>query len=458
LLSLIYGSRVFAQGDQPQEAPASGAGLEILWPTPISEVWDVIDVIGTANVPNMEFYRLEIVPLNPDLTAPENATWIPITADFTTPVVNGVLAPVDTRTIPDGLYAMRLVMNVGVDEATGTSVEFVTGPIRVNNGLYYNGGEEEVVTPPPAELDPANPYVVPAPLVSAVGMRYCDLPDEVRCPVVDFFDYMEGAALLGVSTTGSGWLLVENGSGLQGWVSPTETMVVGDTSNVPLVVPPQPVSPPVVVVQPPPAPAAPALPPSPPTINGLAVQDPLPECGRSFTVHVNVANQGSTPTAPGTVKLQNRHRGSGKVSYTGYENYPPIPPGGNYVVVFRVKVNRYGSRGQELRASTAGSRFSTKYDIQRGRCRNTSQARPPSVKEIAFAPGQCELTPKKNVALYSFPHGSPVGVSFEGRVFAEQGVEINKMKWYRFDSDPGQGNLVWIRDKDVRRKSSGCGF
>ena len=87
LLSLIYGSSVFAQGDQPQEAPTSGAGLEILWPTPISEVWDVIEVIGTANVPYMEFYRLEIVPLNPDFTVSENVVWIPITADFTNPDV-----------------------------------------------------------------------------------------------------------------------------------------------------------------------------------------------------------------------------------------------------------------------------------------------------------------------------------------------------------------------------------
>lgn len=455
LLSLIYGTSVLAQEDAPSEAPAGSAGIEILWPSPISEVWDVIDVIGTANVPDMEFYRLEIISLNPDLTTPENATWIPVTGDFSTPVVNGVLATIDTRTIPDGLYGLRVVMNVGMDEASRTSVDFITGPIRVNNGLYFNGGEEEIVTPPPAGLDPAAPYVVPAPGVTAVTMRRCDLPDDERCPVIGLFDYTEGAALLGRSATGSSWLLIENGGGLPGWVSPTETMIVGDPGNVPLVVPPQPIS---ALVAPPAVGVQPSGPPSPPKINGLAVQDSQPECGRTFTVHVNVANQGSTPTNPGTVKLQNIHRGSGQVTYTGHENYPAIPPGGNFVVVFRVKVNRYESRGQELRASAADSRFSTKYDLQRGRCRNSSTSSRPSIKETDFAPGQCELTPKKNAPLFSFPQGSKVGTSFSGTVSAQRGVQINKMKWFRFDSDPGQGNLVWIRDKDLRGKSSGCNF
>ncbi len=108
------------------------------------------------------------------------------------------------------------------------------------------------------------------------------------------------------------------------------------------------------------------------TINGLEVVDPDPECGKTFTVHVNVTNQSDVSASPGTVTLQNVHRGSGNITYTGFENYPSIPPGGNYIVPFRVKMNIYQSRGQELRASTNGSTFTTKYDIRQGNCSKNS--------------------------------------------------------------------------------------
>ena len=110
------------------------------------------------------------------------------------------------------------------------------------------------------------------------------------------------------------------------------------------------------------------------TVNALEIQDPNPTCGRPFTVHVNVTNQSGATSLPGTVTLQNTHRGTGSVDYTGYQNYPPIDPGGNYVVVFEVIVNQYVSEGQELVASTNGSSFSTKYDINRGSCSRTSSS------------------------------------------------------------------------------------
>jgi hypothetical protein len=110
------------------------------------------------------------------------------------------------------------------------------------------------------------------------------------------------------------------------------------------------------------------------TVNALEIQDPNPTCGRPFAVHVNVTNQSGAASLPGTVTLQNIHRGTGAVNYTGYQNYPVIDPGGNFVVVFQVLVNSYVSEGQELVASTNGSTFSTKYDIRRGNCSKTSSS------------------------------------------------------------------------------------
>jgi hypothetical protein len=110
------------------------------------------------------------------------------------------------------------------------------------------------------------------------------------------------------------------------------------------------------------------------TVNALEIQDPNPTCGRPFAVHVNVTNQSGAASLPGTVTLQNIHRGTGSTNYTGYQNYPVIDPGGNFVVVFQVLVNSYVSEGQELVASTNGSTFSTKYDIKRGGCSKTSSS------------------------------------------------------------------------------------
>ncbi|MCB0191185.1 MAG: ricin-type beta-trefoil lectin domain protein [Anaerolineae bacterium] len=104
------------------------------------------------------------------------------------------------------------------------------------------------------------------------------------------------------------------------------------------------------------------------SINGLAIQSNNPTCGSAFTVHVNVTNTTGQPTPPGTVSLRNVHRGSGHVNYTGSQNYPSVPPGGNYVVPFQVLINSYESRGQELTASTNGNSFNLRYDLRQGNC------------------------------------------------------------------------------------------
>jgi hypothetical protein len=111
-------------------------------------------------------------------------------------------------------------------------------------------------------------------------------------------------------------------------------------------------------------------------VNGLEIQDPNPTCGRPFTVHVNVANQSGSVSLPGTVTLQDVHRGSGNVDFTSFQNFPSMQPGGNFVVVFEVLINTYISRGHELTAFTNGSSFSTKYDLAQGSCSKSSSSSP----------------------------------------------------------------------------------
>ncbi|MCB0198039.1 MAG: hypothetical protein KDJ65_39215, partial [Anaerolineae bacterium] len=333
---LVTGSMVLAQTEEPESVVTTGnPSLEIVWPAPISEVWGPIEIMGTAAVPEFAFYRLEMIPLDEQTLSPVfNVGWIPITVDFTEPVVNGVLASVDTATIPDGLYGLRLVVGVGDAAAPSQLFQTVTGPVRVSNGQYLEGTENEEAAPAPPEMAEDQPYVVTNPGVTAVNVRYCDQLDSERCPVVDVFDSTEGAALLGLSANDSGWYFVETGSGLQGWVQPINVEVVGDTSNVPLVVPPQPVEaqpsqPPVPITIEPGVPAAP-VPMVSASPNGVAVVDALPQCGRSFTVHVNMSNPTDQVARGGTVVLQNIYRGNGKVTGVSVGSYPEIPPGGNY--------------------------------------------------------------------------------------------------------------------------------
>jgi hypothetical protein len=109
-------------------------------------------------------------------------------------------------------------------------------------------------------------------------------------------------------------------------------------------------------------------------VNGIGIQDPNPTCGVPFTVYVNVANKSGQGSQPGSVSLQNIHRGTENVNYTASQGYPSMPVEGNYVVVFQVLVNSYVSEGQQLIASTNGSTFSQKYNIDRGNCPKTSSS------------------------------------------------------------------------------------
>ncbi|MCB0196224.1 MAG: hypothetical protein KDJ65_30005 [Anaerolineae bacterium] len=461
---LVTGSIVLAQTEEPEGvATTSNPSLEIAWPTPISEVWGPIEIMGTASVPEFAFYRLEMIPLDEQTLSPVfSVGWIPITVDFTEPVVNGVLASVDTATIPDGLYGLRLVVGVGDAAAPSQLFQTVTGPIRVSNGQYLEGTESEEAAPPPPELESDQPYVVTNPGVTAVNVRYCDQLDSERCPVIDVFDSTEGAALLGLSANDSGWYLVETGSGLQGWVQPINVEVVGDTGNVPLVAPPQPIEvrpsqPPVPITTEPSIPAVP-LQLSKASPNGVAVVDALPQCGRSFTVHINMSNPTNQVSRGGTVILQNIHRGSGKVTGVSVGSYPEMPPGGNYVVPIKMKVNRYNSRGQELVATAEGRSFSTKYDIDQGKCRKASDSSKSSSRaiEVDFAPGECVVTPKKNAPQFSFPNGPRVGKIFSGDYDAVKASRVNKRIWYMIAPEPDTGNSpTWVRDKDIRRVQ-GC--
>ena len=93
-------------------------------------------------------------------------------------------------------------------------------------------------TPTPA-ADQA-PYIVPAGGATAINVRACAVIDNNACPVTGYISAGQTAQILGISSDGAGWYLVNVPGGLTGWVSATVATAVGNTASIPVVTPPTP--------------------------------------------------------------------------------------------------------------------------------------------------------------------------------------------------------------------------
>jgi len=463
----------FAAAQQAQSTPTATPPPDLLitWPQPITEVHGVINVVGVAEIPGMAFYRLEAIALNSDYSVPENAAWIPLTTDQTTPVASGTLATIDTTSLPDGLYDFRLAAFTGTIQAPGKEADVTTGPIRVNN--THNGGTGVLPTPgPTATTVPADgpPSVIPGTGVPAVNIRSCTNTDNNACPVIGYIPAGGSATLIGIANDGSGWLQVSTAAGLVGWVSNTVVNTLGNTATAPLVAPPAPLPAPPPPPPPPPAPTAqPPAPPPPPGTgnvipNGIGIQNNVtPQCGQAFNVQINVANVGSAVAAPGAMTLQDIHVDDGAVTYTAYGDYPQLNPGDNYVVVLSPVISSYPNTNHELIASNNGQQVTMRYTMGPGSCGGpaptatpppgpTPTRTPPPVNP--FAPGQCTIQPKGGVPYYNYPLGQVVGGSDKGGKSypAIVGTKVNGDRWYQFNN----GSNLWVRQQDINNLPSSC--
>lgn len=471
LALLLPGALALAQQAEPSPSGAatSDPNVQITWPKPISEVSGVIDVIGVASIPNMSFYRLEAIALNSDLSVPENAGWIPLTTDITTPVTTAsTLAQVDTTKLPDGLYQFRLDAFTGTIAVPTAGESTTTGPIRVSNDI--GGGAGVTPTPgPTATLAPASRTVQAATVIAssgAVNIRLCAVIDNNACPVTGYLAAGDSAQILGLSSDGAGWYLISTSSGLTGWVSSTVVTVNGDTSSVPIVTPPTPMP------TPPPAPPAPPAPPDPPAGptavpgSGLTVPTGIgtqynatPQCGQTFNVEINMANIGNAQAAAGTVTLQDIHVDSGTVTFTGYGNYPALDPGQNYVVVISANVTAYVGNNHELRAINNGQQQTTRYTLGVGSCGSPPPATPTPTPNppkptgvVTFSDGQCAFTVKDGTKYYDTPQGNKLGTINSGGYGAYLGDRVNGKRWYQINI----GQMVWVREQDIVHLPTSC--
>lgn len=339
---LFLATLVLPLGAQAQELPQD-PNANITWPPPVYVLRGEFELHGTANLPNMTNYFIEFRPLNEDLTSDEEASWLPAALPSNARVVDDVLGTWNTTVVPDGLYEIRMTLNV----SSGSPVFVIVSPVRVENEPPF--GITPTVPPTPTTLptEQAIPTLVPTPTaldltpraeaVTGINVRQ---GDSTFYPVITGMAAGETAPIVGISSTGSGWYQIELPNGRRGWVAPTVVNTTGDVNNLPRVAPPPPPPP---TATPTPATAANLV------INSLTIAPDPPSCRETFTVTVRVLNAGTGATnASGTLLLQDIHAASGAVTASTNGGFPALNPGQTFDVVMRLTVDTFYEEAHRL--------------------------------------------------------------------------------------------------------------
>ena len=155
-------------------APSNqGQDLAIITnPTSNAVVRDVVEITGSADYPEFQFYIIELAP--EPITGDQ---WNIIGTIHEEPVPSGVLETWDTTTVPDGSYTLRL----RVVRLDGNYSEFFSQQVVVSNAQplptdtpTITPTAEEVDRPPtvtPTNLPPTPTIVIDQPIVDTPTPR-----------------------------------------------------------------------------------------------------------------------------------------------------------------------------------------------------------------------------------------------------------------------------------------------
>lgn len=325
---------VLGTSDDEQDEQA-----RISFPPPVYVVRDRVAVRGSANAPGMTSYFLEVLSLKdfPDPTDPD-AIWTPATLPSNRRVEDGILGEWDTRLIIDGLYALRLTLNV-----TGQGrLTHLISPLRVEN----EPPPFVVVDVPPVGRPEATPTlaVITRPTLAPTPTQFSALPrvtattdanvrrgDNVNTPRVGVLLAGQSADVIGRSP--EGWYYIQLPTGGRGFISPVVVNFSGNAATLQLVFPP---------ATPTPVPTNTPVPTGNLLINGHGLVPEDPRCNEPFQVQANITNNGSARTlSGGVVQLQNFHAASNTLVTTATATFPPMDPGQNFVVVFNILVSSF---------------------------------------------------------------------------------------------------------------------
>ncbi|MCY3574989.1 MAG: hypothetical protein OXG92_08330 [Chloroflexi bacterium] len=142
LLFAAMGSATLAQSD----------ALNLVWSPVYNTVRGIVDLRGTANIADQQWYLFEAAPYEAD----QDAMWMPVVSPSFAPAIDAELGKWNTSILADGFYQLRLH---AVDSAQ-TSHFYTLGPILVNNN-HSNLVNLEPVEPILPALEPqAAPEIV----------------------------------------------------------------------------------------------------------------------------------------------------------------------------------------------------------------------------------------------------------------------------------------------------------
>ncbi len=110
----------------PVVAQSESPDVVITEPAAMATVSGTVNVVGTVNPPDLQFYYLEIAPF---LADPATAVWSPVTLPASAPVSGGTIGQWNTTLTPDETYALRLHAFL----ANGSELVFLQRPVRVAN-------------------------------------------------------------------------------------------------------------------------------------------------------------------------------------------------------------------------------------------------------------------------------------------------------------------------------------
>jgi len=248
LLLIILAAAGF-QNIEPVGTPAD-PNANITWPPPVYTLSGEFSVRGTANVQGMINYFLEFRRLNDDLSpADDTIPWNPAILPTPGPVVDNVLGTWSTSVVPDGPYELRLTINV----SSGQPVHARVSPLRVQNtappfALSPTVPAIPTLVPqfvPTSVPDQALPTLFPTPTAfntspEAVAVINGNVRagDSTGYAVIGALQVNEQVTVVGRSSTGSGWWVIELPNGQRGWVAPSVVRVTGDLRGLPRISPP----------------------------------------------------------------------------------------------------------------------------------------------------------------------------------------------------------------------------
>lgn len=392
-----------AQDIDPRTPVPSTNNAVITFPPPVYVAGGELPIAGSASVPSMANYFLEFRPLSleaPQPNTPELA-WSPATLPQTTPVRDGILGVWNTNTAPDGIYELRLVVNI-----QGQAPQFFrVSPIRVLNNptaLSPFAQAQNANTRPPLQATPtaigglsasvqATQQAIATALAgNSTGGNSASSPSTSGSPVAiattdvnvrsgDSVQYGrigsmlagEQARIIGISSTGSGWYYVELAGGRRGFVAPSVVRVEGNASNLSR-------------FNPPPVPVTPTPTPLPAQgdlfVNGLRIEPASPTCATEFAVFTNITNTEGVPLkSDANVTISTRHITTGLVTSSITVNIPPLAPGQNWVVSTKFTVSVYYSEEHEIivtadsdnrniETNENNNRLTQRYTLQQGGC------------------------------------------------------------------------------------------